>query len=361
MYERFSDRARKVLALANQEAQRENCGYIAPEHILLGLIKEGSGVGAFVLRNLDLDLRKVRRAVEGLKDQQTHQQPGPPEKLPQTEGARHVIEYAIEESRALNHSYVGTEHLLLGVIHDEHTIPGQVFAMFGVTPEQVRQEVINIIQKGANQERVSMLQEDMNAVILTLLREIREAQIAAKKDWEEEIVRTKQEWREAVAASEKRAKIHRRKAALVLTGALVLMCLVLFWDLLPFNRCNFGGFGNYSYLTGQKHYEARQWLADNAGPSPLASNRFGEKENAIAFVEQLYQAGARAVYVVNIMNDPQTIRDEGGPYADSLVVMLPEDKDKREKLFELIGAESRREGFDPDKDHGQKELFLWWD
>ena len=114
MYERFTDRARKVMQLANQEAQRFNHEYVGTEHVLLGLIKEGSGVAANVLRNLDVDLRKIRNEVEKIV------QAGPEMvtmgKLPQTPRAKKVIEYAIEEARNLNHNYVGTEHLLLGLV-----------------------------------------------------------------------------------------------------------------------------------------------------------------------------------------------------------------------------------------------------
>src|SRR5438477_477834 len=115
MYERFTDRARKVMQLANQEAQRFNHEYIGTEHILLGLVKEGSGVAAHVLKNLDIDLRKVRLEVEKIA------QSGPDMadvvlfgRRPQTPRAKKVIEYSIEEARNLNHNYVGTEHLLLG-------------------------------------------------------------------------------------------------------------------------------------------------------------------------------------------------------------------------------------------------------
>ena len=115
MYERFTDRARKVMQLANQEAQRFNHEYIGTEHVLLGLVKEGSGVAANVLKNLDVDLRKIRLEVEKIV------QHGPGGdyghvmgKLPHTPRAKKVIEYSIEEARNLNHNYVGTEHLLLG-------------------------------------------------------------------------------------------------------------------------------------------------------------------------------------------------------------------------------------------------------
>ena len=113
MNDRFTQRVRKVLFLARDEAGRLQHEYIGTEHILLGLIKEGSGVAANVLKNLDVDLRKIRLEVEKLV------QSGPDMvtmgKLPQTPRAKKVIEYAIEEARNLNHNYVGTEHLLLGL------------------------------------------------------------------------------------------------------------------------------------------------------------------------------------------------------------------------------------------------------
>src|SRR5262245_66618225 len=108
MYERFTDRARKVMQLANQEAQRFNHEYIGTEHILLGLVAEGAGVAANVLKNLDIDLRKVRREVEQIV-QHAPGYPDPPATRPNTPRAQKVIEYAIEEARALEHRYVGTE------------------------------------------------------------------------------------------------------------------------------------------------------------------------------------------------------------------------------------------------------------
>src|SRR2546426_10584404 len=108
MYERFTDRARKVMQLANQEAQRFNHEYIGTEHILLGLVKENSGVAANVLKNLDINLRKVRLEVEKIV------QAGPDivtvGNIPQTPRAKKVIEYSIAEARRLKHNYVGTEH-----------------------------------------------------------------------------------------------------------------------------------------------------------------------------------------------------------------------------------------------------------
>ncbi|MGD9688651.1 MAG: ATP-dependent Clp protease ATP-binding subunit [Phycisphaerales bacterium] len=150
MFERFTDRARRVMALANQEAQRFNHEYIGTEHILLGLVKEGSGVGANVLKNLDVDLRKVRLEVEKLV------KAGPEMvtmgKLPQTPRAKKVIEYAIEEARNLNHNYVGTEHLLLGLLREHDGVAAQVLMNLGLKLEQVREEVLNLLGAGTEQE-----------------------------------------------------------------------------------------------------------------------------------------------------------------------------------------------------------------
>ncbi len=151
MFERLTDRARKVMALANQEAQRFNHEYIGTEHILLGLVKEGSGVGANVLKNLDIDLRKVRLEVEKLVKS------GPEMvtmgKLPQTPRAKKVIEYAIEEARNLNHNYVGTEHLLLGLLREHDGVAAQVLMNLGLKLEEVREEVLNLLGAGVQNEQ----------------------------------------------------------------------------------------------------------------------------------------------------------------------------------------------------------------
>ncbi len=150
MFERLTDRARKVMALANQEAQRFNHEYIGTEHILLGLVKEASGVGANVLKNLGIDLRKVRLEVEKLVKS------GPEMvtmgKLPQTPRAKKVLEYAIEEARNLNHNYVGTEHLLLGLLREQDGVAAQVLVNLGLKLEEVREEVLNLLGAGVDQE-----------------------------------------------------------------------------------------------------------------------------------------------------------------------------------------------------------------
>ena len=143
MFERFTDRARKVMALANQEAQRFNHEYIGTEHVLLGLVKEGSGVGATVLKNLDVDIKKLRIEVE--KQVKSGPDLVTMGKLPQTPRAKKVIEYAIEEARALNHNYVGTEHILLGLLRETEGIAAQILMNVGLKLEDIRQEVLNLL------------------------------------------------------------------------------------------------------------------------------------------------------------------------------------------------------------------------
>jgi ATP-dependent Clp protease ATP-binding subunit ClpC len=134
------------MQLANQEAQRFNHEYVGTEHVLLGLIKEGSGVAANVLKNLDVDLRKIRNEVEKIV------QAGPDMvtmgKLPQTPRAKKVIEYAIEEARNLNHNYVGTEHLLLGLLREQEGVAAQVLMNLNLKLDEVREEVLNLLGHG---------------------------------------------------------------------------------------------------------------------------------------------------------------------------------------------------------------------
>ncbi len=150
MYQRFTDRARKVMALANQEAQRLNHEYLGTEHILLGLVKEGSGVGATVLRNLGMDIKRLRGEVEKLVKS------GPEMvtigKLPMTPRAKRAIECAMEEAVALNHNYVGTEHLLLGLLREREGVACQMLMNLGFTLEGVRGEVLTLLGAGLEGE-----------------------------------------------------------------------------------------------------------------------------------------------------------------------------------------------------------------
>jgi len=147
MYERFTDRARKVMQLANQEAQRFSHEYIGTEHMLLGIIKEGSGVAANVLKNLGVDLRIVRLEVEKIVQAAAGGEQVVLGKLPHTPRAKKVIEYSVEEARGLNHNCVGTEHLLLGLLREEEGVAAQVLMNLRLNLKDVREEVFNLLGK----------------------------------------------------------------------------------------------------------------------------------------------------------------------------------------------------------------------
>src|SRR6266545_2136814 len=142
-FDRFNDRAKRVLALAQDEAIRFNHNYIGTEHLLLGLVREGEGVAARVLDSLGVELSKVRTAVEfiiGRGDSTTS-----PSEITLSPRTKKVIELAIDESRKLGHSAVGTEHLLLGLVREGEGIASNVLASLGVSLEKVRHQVIATI------------------------------------------------------------------------------------------------------------------------------------------------------------------------------------------------------------------------
>ncbi len=147
MFSRFTERARKVIILAKEDAKRFNHDYIGTEHILLGLIKEGEGVAAAVLQNLGLSLEAIRLEVEKIV------QPGPPTvvsgDIPFTPKAKKVIELATDEARNLGHNYIGTEHLLLGLIREGEGVASQVLTNLGLDLNRVRQEVMSLLGSAA--------------------------------------------------------------------------------------------------------------------------------------------------------------------------------------------------------------------
>jgi ATP-dependent Clp protease ATP-binding subunit ClpC len=143
MFDRFTDRARKVMGYARQEAERFNHDYIGTEHVLLGLIKEGSGVAANVLENLEIDLEKVRLEVE--KRVKAGPETGTMGQLPFSPRARKVLDYAVEEAKNLGHKYVGTEHLLLGLLREEEGKAAEVLIGLGVKLDEVRREVMELL------------------------------------------------------------------------------------------------------------------------------------------------------------------------------------------------------------------------
>jgi ATP-dependent Clp protease ATP-binding subunit ClpC len=140
----FTDRVRKVLQMAREEASRLHHEYVGTEHILLGLIREGEGVAAAVLQHLNVDLDEIQQKIEEtVKKGKAAAAPGPD--LPYTSRAKKVLELAMTEARELNHSYVGTEHLLLGLLREEKGIAAQVLTDAGVSLEQSRAETLRLL------------------------------------------------------------------------------------------------------------------------------------------------------------------------------------------------------------------------
>ena len=140
----FTERVRKVLAMAREEAARLHHEYVGTEHILLGLIREGEGVAAAVLNNLSVDLEEIQQKIEEtVKKGKAAQATGPD--LPYTSRAKKVLELAMGEARELNHSYVGTEHLLLGLLREEKGIAAQVLTDAGVNLEAARAETLRLL------------------------------------------------------------------------------------------------------------------------------------------------------------------------------------------------------------------------
>jgi ATP-dependent Clp protease ATP-binding subunit ClpC len=144
-FEKFTNRARKVLSLAQEEAQRLGHSYIGTEHLLLGLIREGDGVAAKVLRNLGVELDKVRGAVEAIVGRGKRVVRG---EIGLTPRAKKSIELAVDEARRMNHHYIGTEHLLLGLVREGEGIAAGVLQDLGVDLNQVRAETKQVLGDG---------------------------------------------------------------------------------------------------------------------------------------------------------------------------------------------------------------------
>jgi len=147
-FDKFTERARRVLALAQEEAQRFNHNYIGTEHLLLGLVREGEGVAAKVLANLGVELNKVRSAVEFIIGRGDRPVSG---EIGLTPRAKKVIELAVDEARRLGHHYIGTEHLLLGLVREGEGIAAGVLESLGVSLEKVRTEVTRILAQSMPQ------------------------------------------------------------------------------------------------------------------------------------------------------------------------------------------------------------------
>ncbi len=149
-FEKFSERARRVLSLAQEEAQRFNHTYIGTEHILLGLVRETDGVAAKVLSNLGVELNKVRSAVEFIIGRGERTATG---EIGLTPRAKKVIELAVDEARRLQHNYIGTEHLLIGLMREGEGVPAGVLESLGVTLDKIRAETSRILSQNVQQEQ----------------------------------------------------------------------------------------------------------------------------------------------------------------------------------------------------------------
>jgi ATP-dependent Clp protease ATP-binding subunit ClpC len=141
-FDKFTERARKVLSLAQEEAQRLHHNYIGTEHLLLGLVREGEGVAAKVLTSLGVDLEKVRKAVEDIIGRGDRIVLG---EIGMTPRAKKVIELAVDEAQLLNHHYIGTEHILLGLIREGNGIGAGVLESFGLSLQEVRAKTIQVL------------------------------------------------------------------------------------------------------------------------------------------------------------------------------------------------------------------------
>ncbi len=151
-FDKFTERARKVLTLAQEEATRFNHNYIGTEHLLLGLVREGEGVAAKVLSNLGVELNRVRSAVEFIIGRGDRMIMG---EIGLTPRAKKVIELAVDEARRLGHHYIGTEHLLLGLVREGEGIAAGVLESVGVSLDKVRTQTIQVLSASSGSFGVS--------------------------------------------------------------------------------------------------------------------------------------------------------------------------------------------------------------
>jgi predicted HAD superfamily Cof-like phosphohydrolase len=149
MFQRFTDRARRVVILAQEEASRLDHNYIGTEHILLGLIHEGKGVAAEALKSLGISLDPVRQQVEEIIGRG---QEAPSGHIPFTPRAKKVLELSLRESKQLGHNYIGTEHILLGLIREGNGVAAQVLVRLGADQNRVRQQVIQLLHGRAAEQ-----------------------------------------------------------------------------------------------------------------------------------------------------------------------------------------------------------------
>jgi len=160
-YDKFTERTQRVLRFAEEEAKRFNHNYIDTEHILLGLVREGDGIAAKVLANLGVDLNKVRSKVDliiGRGHNPLHVEIAP------TLSARRVINLAIDEARLMEHNYIGTEHILLGLVREGDGIAARVLESLGVNLERVRAETTRVLSHNSEAQKIEAKDSESEAV-----------------------------------------------------------------------------------------------------------------------------------------------------------------------------------------------------
>src|SRR5947209_5866784 len=157
MFERFTERARKVVVLAQEEARHFNHNYIGTEHLLLGLLREDEGVAARALSSLNVTLDEVREQVESIVG---YGEEGTGGQAPFTSGSKKVLELALREALQLGHHYIGTEHILLGLVRKSEGVAARVLSNLGIDPEKVRHEVIRMLDGDRSQRDRSSEADD---------------------------------------------------------------------------------------------------------------------------------------------------------------------------------------------------------
>jgi ATP-dependent Clp protease ATP-binding subunit ClpA len=159
MFERFTDRSRRVVILAQEEARMLDHNYVGPEHVLLGLVHEGQGVAARALTELDISLSAVREQVEELIGRG---QQAPSGHIPFTPRAKKVLELSLREALQLGHNYIGTEHILLGILREGDSVAAQVLVRMGTDLNRVRLEVIKLV--GSEAEVIKLVGSEAEAI-----------------------------------------------------------------------------------------------------------------------------------------------------------------------------------------------------
>ena len=152
MFERFTDRARRVVVVAQEEARKLSHSYIGTEHLLIGLVQEGEGVAAKVLKTFGISAAAVRTQVEEIVGEGSQ---APSGHIPFTPRAKKVLELAMREGVRLDHNYIGTEHILLGLIREGEGVAAQILVKLGADLGRVRQKVVELVGKGAGSEEAS--------------------------------------------------------------------------------------------------------------------------------------------------------------------------------------------------------------